>query len=47
MRLIPPEHNIQKLRDDYEHMRNMIFGEKPEFDVILDMILGLESEING
>ena len=46
MRLVPPEHSIQKLRDDYEHMRNMIFGEKPEFDAILDMVLGLENEIN-
>ncbi len=46
MRLMPPEYNIQKLRDDYAHMQNMIFGEKPEFEAILGMILDLENEIN-
>ena len=25
MRLMPPEYNVEKLRDDYEHMQNMIF----------------------
>ena len=46
MRLMPPEYNIAKLRDDYEHMQNMIFGEKPEFDQILSEIERLETEIN-
>jgi len=46
MRLMPTEHNIQKLRNDYEHMKNMIFGEKPEFDAVLDAIGKLETEIN-
>ena len=47
MRLMPPEHNVQKLRDDYEHMQNMIFGELPEFDDILVGIQKLEDEINS
>ena len=47
MRLMPPYHNVQKLRDDYEHMQNMIFGEKPEFEAILDIIAVLENEINS
>ncbi|MCR5782624.1 MAG: nucleotidyl transferase AbiEii/AbiGii toxin family protein [Clostridia bacterium] len=46
MRLMPPEYNIAKLRDDYEHMQNMIFGEKPSFDTILVSIRNLENEIN-
>ena len=46
MRLTPPEYNIPKLQDDYKHMQNMIFGEKPEFDVILDTVSTLENEIN-
>ena len=46
MRLMPPEYNIPKLRDDYEHMQNMIFGEKPEFDAIMSIISCLENEIN-
>ena len=46
MRLMPPEYNISKLYEDYEHMQNMIFGEKPGFDLILTAIAELESEIN-
>lgn len=46
MRLMPPEYNIQKLKDDYAHMQNMIFGEKPNFDEILDGIAKLEKKIN-
>ena len=46
MRLMPPEYNIQKLREDYEHMQNMIFGDKPEFDMVLQVIEKLENEIN-
>ena len=46
MRLMPPEYNIQKLKDDYVHMQNMIFGEKPSFDEILEGIAKLEKEIN-
>lgn len=47
LRLMPPEHHVQKLRDDYAHMENMIFGEKPTFDEILWGIKNLEKEING
>ena len=47
MRLMPPEYNLQKLRDDYAHMQNMIFGEKPEFETILYEIAELETEINA
>lgn len=47
MRLMPPEHNISKLRDDYEHVQNMIYGDKPEFDTILNDINELEREINN
>ena len=46
MRLMPPEHNLAVLRNDYEHMQNMICGEKPEFDVIMGEIKKLENEIN-
>ena len=46
MRLMPPEYNLNKLRDDYEHMQNMLFGEKPSFEEIMDGIAKLEEEIN-
>ena len=47
MRLMPPEYNIEKLRDDYDHMQNMIFGAKPSFDAILHGIEQLEKKINS
>lgn len=46
MRLMLPKHNVAKLWEDYEHMQNMIFGEKPDFDTILVEIRKLENEIN-
>lgn len=47
MKLMPPKYNMDKLRDDYEHMQNMLFGEKPSFDEIMDGIAKLEEEINS
>ena len=47
MKLMPPERNLQVLKDDYEHMQNMIFGEKIPFDTIFDGIAKLEKEMNG
>lgn len=47
MRLMPPEHNVNKLREDYAHMQNMIFGEKPTFETIMDAIFALDNEINS
>lgn len=46
MKLMPLEHNLKTLYDDYEHMQNMLFGEKPSFDEILKAISNLENEIN-
>lgn len=46
MRLLPPDYNMTKLRADYEHMQNMLFGEKPIFDEIMDTMAKLEEEIN-
>ncbi len=47
MRLMPPEYSIAKLRDDYEHMQNMIFGDTPDFITVLFGIEKLEKEINS
>ena len=47
MHLMPPEHNLDKLRDDYEHMQNMLFGSKPSFEEIISGIEKLEREINN
>ena len=47
LRLMPPKRNQQALKDDYEHMQNMIFGDKPDFEIILKGIEQLEKEINA
>lgn len=47
MKLLPPKQNLQVLKNDYEHMQNMIFGEKISFDIILEGIEKLEREINS
>lgn len=47
MKLLPPDYNMAILRADYDHMQNMLFGEKPTFDEILNVLAQLEKEING
>lgn len=46
-KLIPPGHILKGTRQDYEHMADMIFGEYPSFDEILDTLRKLEREINS
>jgi len=46
VKLMPPQYSIATLREDYEHMLDMIFGNKPEFDEIMEGIRQLEYEIN-
>lgn len=47
LRLVPSEEAIKDLSIDYDHMRDMIYGEKPTFNEIMDSIAKLEKEING
>ena len=47
MRLLPPEDCLPILRDDYAHMRNMLFGKIPSFEEIMACIARLEKEINS
>ena len=46
IKLLPPVYNIKAFKDDYEKMKNMIYGDKPDFDSILHVIAKLEKEIN-
>ena len=46
MRLMPPESRLKALRNDYESMKEMLYGEYPSFDEMMFSIRGLESEIN-
>ena len=44
--LMPPEHALAALENDYRHMQNMIFGPRPAFSDILETIRDLETEIH-
>ena len=46
VQLVPNDAAIKDLSVDYEHMKDMIYGEKPTFDEILETIRTLEKEIN-
>ncbi|MCD8309351.1 MAG: nucleotidyl transferase AbiEii/AbiGii toxin family protein [Clostridia bacterium] len=47
MKLMPQQRHIATLKNDYNHMKNMIFGKCPEFEEILAQIAELEKEINS
>ncbi len=47
LRLVPSGHVLESLRDDYRAMRDIIFGEYPEFDDIISELQNLENEINS
>jgi hypothetical protein len=46
LKLVPPDGLIKELADDYKKMREMIFGESPAFENIIETLKNLESEIN-
>ncbi|MCP1108908.1 nucleotidyl transferase AbiEii/AbiGii toxin family protein [Ohessyouella blattaphilus] len=46
LQLLPNEDGIRQLADDYEHMKNMIYGEIPHFSNIVKSLRLLEEEIN-
>lgn len=46
IKLVPCEAAIKDLFLDYEHMKDMIYGRKPSFDEIMDVIAELEEDIN-
>lgn len=47
LKLYPAPQSIDRLRDDYKNMRNMIYGDYPEFDEILEGLKEIEKRING
>lgn len=46
LKLLPPSHSIIDLKKDYEDMKEMIYGDYPSFDVLLDEIKMVEDKIN-
>lgn len=47
LKLLPPEYRFKALDADYESMKDMLYGDVPEFDEIMDAIGKLEEEINA
>ncbi len=47
LQLLPSEVSMKDLRDDYQSMQNMIFGDKIDFDVILDGLERMLDEIRS
>ncbi len=47
LKLIPPEYRFAALRSDYAAMQDMIYGDAPSFDEMMDEIQQLETEINN
>ena len=47
IRLVPPESAWPALESDYAHMQNMIFGPRPAFREILDVLKALETELHA
>ena len=47
IRIYPPKHCIRDLRNDYEQMKEMFFGEIPSFEEVLSLIASLEKELRA
>lgn len=47
LRLLPPEHNLKALADDYRQMQVMLFGAVPSFDEMMQDLETLEKQINA
>lgn len=47
LRLVPPEASIATLEDDYRAMKNMVYGEYPDFEVLIDYVRDLEFMLNS
>lgn len=46
LRVMPPEHRLKGLREDYARMQQMFFGEPPDFDDMLALLRQWETEFN-
>jgi len=47
LKLIPPDYVLREIARDYAAMGNMIYGEIPPLDHILEVLADLENEINA
>ena len=47
LKLIPPKYRFGPLAADYEAMKDMLYGEVPDFDTVMDAVRELEKEVNS
>ena len=47
LRIVPPDARLTELEQDYRKMQEMIFGEPPAFERLLEVLRRIEAEING
>lgn len=46
LKLLPPEYRLTELKKDYVAMKDMFYGEIPDFNEVMESIRLLEIEIN-
>ena len=47
IKLVPDNYRFSEIKEDYERMKNMLYGAKPEFEEIMRYISVLEQEIHS
>ena len=47
LKLLPPNYRLGALLEDYTAMRNMLYGEIPSFDTMMEAVGELEKEIHA
>lgn len=47
LKLVPPDYRLAALKTDYISMRDMLFGDVPSFQSVMNTLRLLEEEING
>lgn len=46
LRIVPPDARLPELEQDYRKMQDMIFGQPPAFENLLEVLRRIEAEIN-
>ena len=47
LKLLPPSYRLDELQEDYAAMRNMLYGEIPSFETMMEAVGTLEKEIHA
>ena len=47
LRIVPPDARLPELEQDYRKMQEMIFGEPPPFEHLLEVLREIERQVNG